>query len=367
VFVGHALLAFALTATAARVLGWSQERALSVGLVAGVFAAIPDVDMAYALVGVAGVGVADALTLAGAFWAAGNVVHRAVTHSLVLAVPVALAVVLWVAGRRRMQSAAPRGRLLAGGALLLSGGVVLVAGAESGPLGAAVTVLFCGLAVLVAEQVVRRTALSPPTVGLAAAVGLLSHPFGDLFTGQPPAMLYPLDATLFAGRVTLSADPTLHLLSAFGLELATVWAALVIWGRLHGVSVRALASPWAGVGTGYALVIFLLPPPTLSVSYHFVFSVLAVGAVGLAPLLTRRGRLFERGVFADGGVGPDDAEARLGLGPAADPASGAGDRPGEDRTPAPTTRRAALPAVVTGLSAVTLAWVAYGLAYLVTL
>lgn len=366
-FVGHALLAFALTATVARVSGWSPERALSVGVVAGVFAAIPDVDMAYALLGVAGVGFADALTLARAFWATGNVVHRAVTHSLVLAVPVALSVVLWVAGRRRVQSAALRGRLLAVGALLLSGGVVLVTGAESGPLGAAVTVLFCGLAVLVAEQVAGRTDLSPTSVGLAAAVGLLSHPFGDLFTGQPPAMFYPLDTALFTGRVALHTDPTLHLLSAFGVELATVWAALAVWGRLRGVSLRRVASPWAGVGTGYALVIFLLPPPTLSVSYHFVFSVLAVGAVGLAPLLSRRSRLFDRGAFADGGVGPDDAEARLDVNPASGLVSSAGEHPDHDRTPAPAAWRAALPAVVTGLSAVTLASVAYGLAYLLTL
>lgn len=354
-FVGHALLAFALAATLARILGWSPERSLSVGVVAGIFAALPDVDMAYALLGVAGVGLADALTLAQAFWAAGNVVHRAVTHSLVLAVPTALAVALWVAGRRR--GASPRAdRRRGAGALLLSGGLVVVAGVESGPLGAAITVLFCGLALLVAGQVARRTDLSPAVVGLAAAVGLLSHPFGDLFTGQPPAMLYPLDATLFPARVTLNADPTLHLLSAFGVELATVWLALVVWARLRGVSLRGVASPWAGVGTGYAAVLFLLPPPTLSVSYHFVFSVLAVGALGLAPVVRRRG-LFDRG-----GVGSDGPAQRLGVGSP----FGVGTRPDGGRSPSVTARRTLLAAVVTGLSAVTLAWAAYGVAYLLT-
>jgi hypothetical protein len=356
VFVGHALLSFALVALVARARGWSRERSLSVGVVAGVFAAIPDVDMAYALLGVAGIGLADALTLARAFWATGNVVHRAVTHSLVLAVPTALAIALWVAGRRR-GGGTHGGRLLPTTALLLAGAVALVAGVESGPLGAAVTVLFCGLAVLIAEQIARRTDLPAAAVGLAAAGGLLSHPFGDLFTGQPPAMLYPVDATLVAERVTLHPDPTLHLLAAFGLELATVWVALVVWARLGGHSLRDVVSPWAGVGTGYALVVFLLPPPTLSVSYHFVFSVLAIGAVGIAPVVARRrhwlaglrvGRLVPPDRLGPGDGRPDDAGVRSD--------GGRGDG---------HVGRDAVGAVVTGLSAVTLAWVAYGLAYLV--
>jgi membrane-bound metal-dependent hydrolase YbcI (DUF457 family) len=363
VFVGHALLAFALVATVARALGRSPERSLSVGVVAGVFAALPDVDMAYALLGVAGVGVADALTVAQAFWATGNVVHRAVTHSLVLAVPTTLAVVLWVAGRRRTDPATTTSYRLAPGALLLSGGLVVVAAVESGPLGAAVTVLFCGVVLVVAEQVVRRTDLSPSVVGLAAAAGLLSHPFGDLFTGQPPAMLYPLDAVLFSGRVTLSADPTLHLLSAFGLELTTVWAALVVWARLHGVSLRGAASPWAGVGTGYAAVVFLLPPPTLSVSYHFVFSVLAVGAVGLVPVVSRRG-LFRR--TGPAGVAPGNTTDTTPVDTASGRADDAGTRPDGGLSAGATSRRTTLRPVVTGLSAVTLAWVAYGLVYLLT-
>jgi membrane-bound metal-dependent hydrolase YbcI (DUF457 family) len=346
VFVGHALFGFALVAILARVLGWSPERSLSVGVVAGVFAAIPDVDMAYALLGVAGVGVADALTLARAFWATGNVVHRAVTHSLVLAVPTAVAIALWAAGRRRVEASTGGRRPLTGGALLLVGGVVLVAGYESGPLGAAITVLFCGLALLVAEQVTRRTDLSPTTVGLAAAVGLLTHPFGDLFTGQPPAMFYPIDATLVAERVTLHADPTLHLLSAFGLELATAWLALLVWTRVRGVPLRDGVSLWAGVGTGYALVVVFLPPPTLGVSYHFVFSVLAVGTVGLAPMLARR-----RDSDVSRGDRPSDDASLVVDG-------------GRTTLRRATGSRELFGAVVTGLSAVTLAWLTYGFAYL---
>jgi membrane-bound metal-dependent hydrolase YbcI (DUF457 family) len=344
VFVGHALLGFTLVALLARRRGWAPERALSLGVVGGIFAAVPDVDMAYALLGVAGVGVADAFTVAQAFWATGNLVHRSITHSLVLAVPVALAVGLWVAGDRRVAdatgSARRRGDTARLAALGLLGLVVAVVAGESGPVGAAVTVLFVCCALFVAAQVARRTDLPTLAVTAAAAVGLLSHPFGDLFTGRPPELLYPVETTLVAERVTLAADPTLHLLSAFGLELATGWVALLVWSRLTGAPLRPLLRPWAGLAAGYGVLVVALPAPTLDLSYPFVFTVLAVGALGALPRLGAPATTEDAGSFA-------------------------ASEPGERRFP--RVRRVRPPdragAVVTGLAAVTLAWLAYGVAY----
>ena len=73
------------------------------------------------------------------------------------------------------------------------------------------------------------------------------------------------------------------------------------------------------VGAGYAAAALLIPAPTLDLSYPFVFSVLAVGTVGVVPRF-RLPRQLEL---------PDAADA-----------------------------------VVTGLAAVTVAAVAYTLAYL---
>ena len=251
-FVGHALAAFAVVALLSRRRGAAPARALTVGAVAGLFATVPDVDIVYALVGVASGLAGDA------------------------------------------------------GALALAAGVR------------------------------RRTALSPRTTAVLALAGLVSHPFGDVFTGDPPALLYPFGPEVLTARVSLSADPTLHLLGAFAVELATVWAAVVVRSRLRaerdgrsagrlgtaeGVDLRAIA------GAGYAAGAFVIPAPTLDLSYPFVLSVLAVGAVGLVPVrLRRRGRAA---------VAPEFA------------------RPGAER------------ALFTGLTAVTLAGGAYLLTYLV--
>ena len=98
-FVGHGLLAFALVAAVAARLDQPRRRTVAFGLVAGSFATVPDIDIAYALVGVLGAEAASPLRLAETFWATGNVVHRGVTHSLVVA-PIAAALAGLLSARR---------------------------------------------------------------------------------------------------------------------------------------------------------------------------------------------------------------------------------------------------------------------------
>src|SRR6056297_1986212 len=89
-FIGHGLLAFALVALVGRRWGLTRDRTLSLAVLAGGFATLPDVDMVYAPVGLLG-GASGAFTAAEAFWQTGNVVHRVITHSLVIGVVAAVA------------------------------------------------------------------------------------------------------------------------------------------------------------------------------------------------------------------------------------------------------------------------------------
>ena len=264
-FVGHGLLAFAIVAGLASIRGWDAERALTVGLVAGAFGLAPDVDVLYAPVGLLGIdGLVEAET---AFWAAGNVVHRAVTHSLLVGAAAAVAAGLWAARTRGP-------RALAG---VVSAGLVGL-GALDAPLSGVVMAAFV-LAVFAIATVGAQHGLGAAGVGGAAAVGLLSHPFGDLFTGGPPDLLYPLDVTLVAERVVLHPDPALHLLAAFGLEIATMWAAATVYLHLTDRRMAAHVRPHATLGLAFAGAALLLPPPSLDAPYRFVFGALGVGAV----------------------------------------------------------------------------------------
>jgi hypothetical protein len=302
-FVGHGLLAFALVAAGARLAGWAPERALAAGLLAGAFGLAPDVDILYAPVGA--LGASGPLEAASGFWAAGNRVHRTVTHSLVVATVAALAAGAWATDR-------PAGRAIA---VLALAGLVVVGAMLTGPLAAVVLAAFAAVVLGLARVGAVRQGFAPPVVAATALVGLATHPFGDLFTGEPPALYYPLDLGLLAERVVLHPDPTLHLLGALFAELGTAWLAAGVLLWLHAPPQRAFpVSPsglssvsWAGprvpsraagaqgivgrlgsrlrrsidgragLAVGFAGVTPLLPAPTLELSYHFVFPLLGVG------------------------------------------------------------------------------------------
>lgn len=277
-FVGHALLAFAIGATVARATGHSPERALWIGVLAGAFGLAPDVDIVYAPTGV--VGAATVMGAAEGFWSAGNVVHRTVTHSLVVGVATAGGLAALLGSGRSSRAV--------GLAIVMV--LAAITATVSGALGLAVMVVF--LATVAGIGVVgRRVGLPTRVVAGTALLGLLTHPFGDLLTGEPPAMLYPLDVHLVGSRLEPFADPTLALLAPFVLELATAW--LAVFAYLHvtrgpiGARLRASVSARAVAGAGFGLAALALPAPTLETSYHFVFPAVAVGVVGSHPIRVR--------------------------------------------------------------------------------
>nr|WP_092906631.1 metal-dependent hydrolase [Halostagnicola kamekurae] len=276
-FLGHALLAFALATLVADWRGWPARRALSLGVVAGAFAAIPDIDVAYAAVAIDfGALSAESVARPSTFWDATRGVHRAMTHSLVVSLLAGPAFGLWTLSKPHSPRVRAVGRT--GSAVALAG-LVGVAFLVSGPLGGIVMGLFVVAGVSVAAASRFATDFSARTIGLAATAGLLSHPWGDLVTGEPPQLFYPLSVRVFDGRVMLHDDATAHLLGAFALELAVVWLAAVAVARVTDRSLPRLVDRRASAGLAYGVAAVVMTPPTLEVSYHFVFSILAVGLV----------------------------------------------------------------------------------------
>jgi len=267
-FVGHALIAFALTALLARRFSVPRGRALHYGVLAGLFATLPDVDIVYAPVGL----LLQSTETVGpdVFWETANVVHRGPTHSLVMAGLLAVAAYLWVLGTRTTRALS----------VALVAALVVVGALFSGPVGAAVVLVFA-LAGLGVAQIAATRGVAPQPLLVTALVGLLSHPFGDLFTGGPPPFLYPFDVTLVTERIALHPDPTGQLLAAFAVELGAIWLGVWTYARLKEFRLADLVTPRATLGVGYAGTALLLPAPTLEHASPFVFSVLAVGVVAV--------------------------------------------------------------------------------------
>jgi hypothetical protein len=279
-FVGHGLLAFAIAAWIAHAWGHRRDRAFAIGVLAAAFASAPDVDMLYVPIVLV-----DRLSIdPNEFWGISTIAHRTVTHSLVAGSALAGAVGLWSFGTGTETddgTASSRSRLLRLAAVCIGCALVVLTFIQSGRLVAALMALFAATTLGI-TMVAQRFAFQPRVLTGAALIGLLTHPFGDLFTGTPPPLFYPLDVSVFTGVVTLHPDPTLHLLGAFAIELSTAWLALLVFLRIDGRRFphwQECVAGRGGLGVGYAAVAPLLPAPTLDESYQFVFSVLVLGIV----------------------------------------------------------------------------------------
>ncbi|UIP01610.1 metal-dependent hydrolase (plasmid) [Halobaculum sp. CBA1158] len=280
-FAGHFLAAFVLATSVAAWRGWPDERALAVGAMAGAFAMLPDIDMLYAVAGLVG-SLEGVFITSDAFWDVANEIHRGATHSLVVGLVASTGFAAWCARDGNDPRIGTLGELILGS---LVGVVTLVSGIAPGAVVAAFVLGGVGLVTLG-----ERVGLGPRAVLATGGLGLLSHPFGDVFAGPSPALLYPLpfNAGLLNGQVLLHPDPTLHLLGAFFIEIATIWAGLLIVARLQGWRLSRHINRRAALGVAYAGAVFVIPVPTIEVASPFVFSVLAVGFIGTPVRSDRR-------------------------------------------------------------------------------
>ena len=299
-FVGHGGLGFVIVAWLALALDRPVREAAALGIIAAAFGTLPDVDMVYAPLGLLS-GVGSLAGASAAFWESAGVVHRTATHSLVVGGLATLGVGAWLARSARWRNRAQSReggavqRLTAGWdrpslvlslvAVAVGTLVVLVGVSGGGAVGGVVVALFVAGAFGIAT-LARRADLPGDWIVLAAGVGLLTHPFGDLLTGTPPHLLYPLDVVLLDGRIVLAPDPTVNLLLAFFVELAVIWLGLATVARLQGWRLGWRVHPRAALGVGYAAVLVAVPAPSIDAAAPFVVSVLAVGVVG-APLAVR--------------------------------------------------------------------------------
>jgi hypothetical protein len=294
-FVGHEFLAFALAGGAARWLGCDDVAALRLGAVAALAALLPDLDIVYAVATYA-VAVAGGTPVGWeAFWGVANAVHRIVTHPLPVGVVAALvfgAAAALAAGDGSI-AADTRPSLRSSGQAVVpvvfaAAGVGVLLPAFRTTVGTASAVVAAAFIACVGTAgwlVGRRTSASSTALTVAAAVGFLTHPFGDVFLAPPPPLLSPLGPPILVERVALAADPVLEILAVLFVELASVWFGVVVLSRLSASRfgrLRETIDRRATLGVAYAAAVFVFPQPTIVDAHILGFTIVPLAvAVGL--------------------------------------------------------------------------------------
>lgn len=281
-YLGHSLLAFAVVGLAGWVLDLDARRALLVAVLAGAFGFLPDVDMWRTLLVFLREGPRGVFPTEEHLFVHSWVVHRTLTHSLVVGSVAAAATGLVVLARER--SVAPD-RAVANGLLaVVVVGLLASSWRAAGVVSLVTMGLFLAAAIAVAHVGFERGARTTE-VTAAAGVGFLTHPLGDLWMGRPPAFLYPLSTEPPIGRVRFSTDPVLHFVAAIGVEVALLWACLFVVAMLTDRQLRAFLSPLAAGGLLYAAALGVVLPPTFTEAYQFVTGLFALSLLVVIGVL----------------------------------------------------------------------------------
>lgn len=283
-YLGHSFLAFAIVAAVGhRVTDLDRRRVLLLAALAAGYGILPDVDTWRTLYVFLREGPEGVFPMEHYVWQYSWMVHRQLTHSVVTGSAATV-----VSGLAALSLQRDGDLLRVGSAVALAGaigGLLFAALHTAGSIGAATMALFLAGAVGLAVTGRARGATALHVTAVAG-VGLLTHPFGDFWMGQPPAILAPLVSEPPFDEVFLSSDPVLHYIGAVGVEVALLAVCVHLVCTLTGRDTRAYLSPLALLGLGYAGALGRVPPPTFAEAYQFAgglfaLSVLVVLAVSL--------------------------------------------------------------------------------------
>lgn len=278
-YVGHGLLALAIVLLAAAHSDLGRRQTLAAGAIAAGFGTLPDVDLVYTVYAVVESGPTGVFPTTEHVWTESWVVHRTLTHSLLVGcVVVAIATAAAALFRGRTQPRR-RDRPIAIATVLLGAGVLLTIALEAdGGLGAVTMALFVAGAVAIAWVAVRwRVPLS--WIALAATVGLLLHPPGDFWMGQSPALFYPAWTSPPVESVELAADPVLEFLAAVLIEIVLLAGAVLAVDVARDRPPLDAASAWSLLGVLQLAALWLFEAPTFRVAYRFSGLLVLLGAV----------------------------------------------------------------------------------------
>lgn len=256
------MLGFTASVLISDSLDMKKKRQITVGLMTMLFALLPDFDLAIVFVELLNSGFQEISYGGGEFWDDSVKFHRGITHSLIFSFVSATIFSLVAYGDKHKKI----GFASAGLVVLLS---MIFLGWLRG-----ITISFYMILGLIIATIARERNLDIRLVIISSFTGLITHPFGDVFTGPPPEMLAPLPFELVSDQLKLFQDSTLHFLSAFALELAIAWISIYTYLRLKDESIDIYLRPYVVLGVFYGLISPFVDPPTLTSADHFVVGIL---------------------------------------------------------------------------------------------
>lgn len=208
----------------------SGNRAIQIGILAAIYAFLPDIDLVHSLLR----GIWKAVYYGQSFevvlWQNAEGVHRIATHSIIVILVAGIIFYLSIGSKREKTVAT-----LAGVTVFL-----MTYFTEGYLLSSLVAVFLLAGALFSGEAKVRG--FSRTEILGAAYVGMFSQTYGDLFTHGPPRLLFPLDYRIIESYIIIHPSSGINFMLLSIIEALTVIFALYVYFLLSRKEDRTIFS-----------------------------------------------------------------------------------------------------------------------------
>lgn len=286
--IGHGPVAFILLFVGLTYFSELPKSKITTIALVGCFAAIlPDIDIVFPLVSVLSLSTLSVEQISTQFWASSEIYHRAATHSIII-----LWSLLGIAGLSLfLQEYVSKNTIVA----ILGITVCFTIALLFLPIGLPIKILLVTIVLAVnTAYTYTNEILSKQELVATFSVGFFIHPFGDMFTGTPPEVFYPLTPPITLTRVTF-VEPTLHFILVFLVEVGSILGLLYILHRTEyktripqNISNPSTYTIGSGIVSGLLIFVCtsgLTISPTVDTAPLFVLLVISCASVICIPLL----------------------------------------------------------------------------------
>lgn len=271
-FIGHFALSFLLIYFLLNVYtDVETKQVIRLSLISGIYGLVADLDIIFAFVEtLLFVSETGNITIE-AFWNISRNFHRKSTHSLVVGVLSIIGIVIQFIYIDDVAKPYENSTFDYGISILFGGLIGMLTGNFA--RGVLVSGLFVFCILSVTRVILYKTSFNKNIVLVSAFVGILSHPFGDVFTGTPPNFFYPLyDINL--ERIVLFTNETLNISALFLIESLLFVLFMLIYADSKDINNNiTYITFFAAIASGGVLSYFITSP-SIDEPYTFVSGIL---------------------------------------------------------------------------------------------
>ena len=273
-FVGHFAMPFLLLYFLLNTYTeLDQSRIIIFCIVSGIYGLVADLDILFAFVEAILFIVNTGNISIDKFWDISRTFHRQSTHSLFVGFLSIIGIV--IQSTYISDITKPYENILFDYIISIGCGLMMGFMINDFARGILVSGLFVFCVLSITRLIRFQISFNKRVVFMSAVIGILSHPFGDIFTGTPPEFFYPI-YQISLERIVLFANETLNLSVLFLFENFLVVVLILLYANAKNIKINMIRSTLLAAVISGIIISYVIPSPSINDPYQFVSGILVL-------------------------------------------------------------------------------------------